>query len=309
MEDINHNISHYPVMLNEVLDYLKVDIDKRYLDCTFGCGGYTKALLSSGSQVDAVDRDINALDYTQNITDDFPGKFRFKTACFDEVATQYNNQKYDGIVFDLGVSSVQIDSPERGFSFRFDGPLDMRMGNSSMTAFDVVNSYQENKLADILYQYGEEKKSRSVAKAIVIERNTRSINTTLELANIIRKVVPRSKDGIDPATRSFQALRIYVNDELGQLQTALANSLQLLKNNGRLVVVSFHSLEDRIVKHFMQSHSNYKAVNRYLPKHKECPNILKIITKKPIVPTQNEVLINKRSSSAKLRCAQIIKEI
>ncbi len=308
MELHKHNIPHYPVMLDEVMSYLGVDKDKRYLDCTFGCGGYSKAFLSAGAKVCAIDRDVNALHYANSLKEQFTDRFEFRISCFADIANDNFDEQYDGIVFDLGVSSVQLDSPDRGFSFRFDGPLDMRMGNSKITASDIVNSYEEEKIANILYQYGEERKSRSIAKAIVLARKEKKISTTLELANIIRQVIPRARDGIDPATRSFQALRICVNDELGQLNKALMDSIALLRRKGRIVVVSFHSLEDRAVKRFMQGHSSDVMGSRYIPA-KECsPNVLKMITKKPVMPCVQEIKENKRSRSAKLRCAEL-KEI
>ena len=281
-----------------------------YADCTFGRGGYARAILDSDDSVRVVglDRDKEAELAAESFTKQYGDRFKFYNICFDELAEIFSDdEKFDGIVFDLGVSSPQLDKAERGFSFRFEGPLDMRMGDEGETAADVVNTYEETELANLIYKYGEERRSRSIAKAIVTARSENKFTTTTQLADLIRSVVPRSKDGIDPATRTFQALRIHVNDELGQLERALAGALSVLKPGGRLVVVSFHSLEDRIVKNFMNEFGKRKAVNRYLPEVEvEDENLLKIISRKPFVPSATEVAENARSRSAKLRVAEFI---
>lgn len=304
------NPHHYSVMLDEVLEFLNLREEGLYADCTFGRGGYTRAILErkKGTRIVALDRDVTALGTVQDFQDKYGDRFVFHQVCFDELSTTVSQgQKFDGIVFDLGVSSPQLDRPERGFSFRFDGPLDMRMSPQGLTAAEVVNTYGEEELANLIYKYGEEKKSRIVAKAIVMDRKAKPFETTTDLAELLRRIVPKSKDGIDPATRTFQALRIHVNDELGQLERALDRSLTLLNPGGRLVVVSFHSLEDRIVKQFMAHHGKKIAVNRYRPDAgKSEKSLLKLISRKALVPSTDEVQENPRSRSAKLRVAEYI---
>ena len=212
----------------------------------------------------------------------------------------------DGIALDLGMSSPQIDDAERGFSFQSDGPLDMRMSKSGPSAADAVGKLPESELADIIHQYGEERHARRVAKRIIEARGEGPIIRTKQLAEIIRRAVPRSSDGIDPATRTFQALRIYVNDELGELQRGLAAAENLLKPQGRLAVVSFHSLEDRVVKEFFRRRSTAPATSRYMPVANDSnfkPS-LRLITRKPQIPSAEETRLNPRARSAKLRVAE-----
>jgi len=299
-------------MLDEVLEALNLQNQGTYMDCTFGRGGYTKGVLEAlgTTKIIALDRDETAQEAASDFKTQYADRFSFHPVCFDQMAEVVPEAgKLDGIMFDLGVSSPQLDRPERGFSFRFEGPLDMRMGTDGITAADVVNTYDEADLADLIYLYGEEKKSRIVAKAIVMDRKAKLFETTTELAGLLRRIIPKSKDGIDPATRTFQALRIHVNDELGQLERALESSLSLLKPGGRLVVVSFHSLEDRIVKKFMVKHSKKEAVNRYVPEviaaSSEQP-VLKLVCRKAVLPKAEEVKENPRSRSAKLRVAEYL---
>ena len=211
--------------------------------------------------------------------------------------------KVDGVALDLGVSSMQIDNAERGFSFQKDGALDMRMSGEGMTAADVVNTLPEAELADIIYKYGQERFSRKVAAAIAARRKDMPFTSTLDLAGVVATVVLRAKDGIHPATRTFQALRIYVNDELGELQKGLAAGAALLKPSGKLAVVSFHSLEDGIVKAFMQEKAGkVPAASRYMPvKNEPLAQDFRLLNKKPLLPGDEEVRLNPRSRSAKLR--------
>ena len=223
-------LSHIPVLLTPVIRCLAPEKGGVFVDGTFGAGGYTRALLEANpaTKVIAFDRDITVLPTVQKFQKEFKGRFTFIQDCFGEVA-KYITTPVDGFVLDIGVSSMQIDDPERGFSFRFDGPLDMRMGSGGISAGDIVNNWPEDKLADILYRYGEEKASRKIAHAIV---GARPLSTTLQLAEVIHSVMPRPKDGSDSAMRSFQALRIAVNDELGELERALKASPQILKAGG-----------------------------------------------------------------------------
>jgi len=301
---------HIPVLLEPVLDTLLQGQSGVYVDGTFGAGGYTRAILNANpdNHVIGFDRDPNAVKTAETFEHDFSPRFRFVHDCFGNMERHITEQ-VDGIVLDIGVSSMQIDEPERGFSFRFDGPLDMRMAQKGLSAEDVVNTFKENDIADILFKYGEERASRRIAAAIVRTRSEKSITTTGQLAEIVHRVMPRPKDGSDSAMRTFQALRIYVNDELGELQRALEASLRLLKPNGRLVVVSFHSLEDRIVKNFMMRHAGHTPnENRHAPQQAPKPILFRIMTKKPIVAGEAELALNPRAHSAKLRAAQRTKE-
>ena len=246
---------HAPVMLAEVLAQLDPQAGGIYLDGTFGGGGYARAILgAAGCTLYAIDRDPAAIARGGALAAQYPGRLHLLHGRFGtmlDLLSAAGMRTLDGVVLDLGVSSFQLDEAERGFSFRTDGPLDMRMERSGPSAADVVNSLGERALADILYQLGEERLSRRIAHAIMAARAVAPITTTLQLATIIRAVVPKDGSGIDPATRSFQALRIHVNDELGEVTRGLEQAVQLLSPSGRLVVVCFHSLEDRIVKRFM----------------------------------------------------------
>ncbi len=248
-------MSHIPVMLAEITAALAPRAGGSYLDATFGGGGYAAAILAAAEcTVWAIDRDPDAIARGAALAAAHPGRLHLIHGDFGgmlELLAERGVRRLDGVVLDLGVSSFQIDDPARGFSFRADGPLDMRMDHSGVTAAELVADLPEGELADTLYQLGEERLSRRIARAIVAARAKAPITTTGELAAIIRRVSPKDGSGIDPATRSFQALRIRVNDELGQIERALGQAIELLAPGGRLVVVSFHSLEDRIVKRFM----------------------------------------------------------
>lgn len=303
---------HIPVMLDEVLTALAPRDGGVYVDGTFGAGGYTSAILDAADcTVVAIDRDMTAIDNGAALKGKYGDRLVLLHGCFGDVARLLADNgfgKVDGFVLDIGVSSMQIDQRERGFSFRFDGPLDMRMDVSSgRTAADVVNETPESDLADILYQYGEERQSRRIARKICEVRAEAPFETTGQLANAIRSVLRVSpKDKIDPATRSFQALRIYVNDELGELDRALDGALEILDEEGRLVVVSFHSLEDRIVKKFMREHAGLaESVSRHAPMagsvQRDFP--LELPSKKAVFPSAEEEQSNPRARSARLRCA------
>lgn len=300
-----NNAPHIPVMLNEVLTALSPQNGGHYIDGTFGAGGYTRAILNKADcRVGAIDRDITAINNAKETIEQYAPRLSLIHDCFGNIAEHFEPQSIDGIVLDIGVSSMQIDQAERGFSFLRDGPLDMRMGEGE-TAADLIARIDEVDLANLIYKYGEERQSRRIAKAITNARQEETITTTLQLANIIEAACPRKRgDKIHPATRAFQALRIAVNDELGELERALDASISVLKPGGRLIVVTFHSLEDRIVKNFLKDHSDkVTATNKYA---KEQPKITKpydLITRKAILASKEEASQNPRARSAKLRAA------
>jgi 16S rRNA (cytosine1402-N4)-methyltransferase len=248
---------HNPVMLPEMLEWLMPKDGGIYVDGTFGAGGYSRAILEAANcNVYAIDRDPSTKSFAESLKKEFPERFVWVLGNFADMCSllaEYNVTSVDGIVLDLGVSSMQLDIAQRGFSFRSDGALDMRMSAEGMNAADVVNNSDESELADIFYYYGEEKAARKIARAIVAARATQPITRTVQLAEIIRSAIPGKPGKIHPATRSFQALRIYVNKEFDAIESGLAASEKLLGKGGRLVVVSFHSLEDRIVKRFTHS--------------------------------------------------------
>lgn len=241
--------AHEPVMLEEVIHYMSPKDGEVYVDGTFGAGGYSKALLESADcKVIAIDRDPSVKKFADELEQLYPGRIQLALGSFgdmEQLLASVGVSKVDGVVLDVGVSSMQLDEGERGFSFMKDGPLDMRMSQEGMSAEDFVNSAKETDLADVIYKYGDERKSRQIARAIVHARAEAPITSTKALAAIIHKAVKVYNDKIDPATRTFQALRIWVNDELGELTRALESATRVLNTNGRLVVVSFHSLEDR----------------------------------------------------------------
>ena len=303
-------MGHYPVMLPEVLDSLQPSDGHVYVDGTFGAGGYTQALLkTTDCHVIAIDRDPLARDKATSLKAQFGDRLIFIQGQFGHVQKLLQSAGFnqvDGLVLDIGVSSMQIDEPSRGFSFQKNGPLDMRMDTSQgETAADIVNTYEEHDLADILYKYGEERLSRRIAKKIIERRSQEKFAETLDLADVVRSCVPRGKGKIDPATRTFQALRIAVNDELGELESALAASIYILKPGGRLVVVSFHSLEDRIVKSFIKENSGTSAQgSRHAPiQNNQTLSFFDTPNRKAIKPSAHEISENPRSRSARLRMA------
>ena len=304
-------MSHFPVMLPEVLATLSPKDGEVYVDGTFGAGGYTRAFLEAADcTVIAIDRDPAAISRADAMKAEFGDRLIFVRGKFGdalELVKAAGYEQVDGFVLDVGVSSMQFDEAQRGFSFRFDAPLDMRMDTSSgETAADLVNTMDEEDLANLIYKYGDERKSRYIARRVVEERATAPIETTLRLADMIRDVVFKSpKDKIDPATRTFQALRIAVNDELGELERGLAAAEQLLKDGGRLVVVSFHSLEEGIVKSFLYERSGKTPnVSKYLPVAASSAEPTFIPSpKNPLDPSESEISQNPRSRSARLRAA------
>lgn len=312
---MNNNQSssgHLPVMLDSVLDVMAPHDGGLYLDGTFGAGGYSRAILNRAScRVCALDRDETVRPFADKLARDYVGRFTFLFGRFGALADITGADgfsDFDGVVMDIGVSSMQLDEGARGFSFVHDGPLDMRMDRSTgQTAADIVNQEKQDALADLIYEYGEERKSRKIAAAIVRRREEKPFERTGELAECVASVMPRSKDGKHPATRTFQALRIAVNDELGELRSGLQQAAGLLKAGGRLVVVTFHSLEDRIVKQFFQELTgSVPGVSRYMPlpqAQKGAPSF-DMLTSKALKPSAAEVEVNPRARSAKLRAVR-----
>jgi 16S rRNA (cytosine1402-N4)-methyltransferase len=299
---------HVPVLVRPVVEHLAIRDGGIYIDGTFGAGGYTRAILAAADcKVLALDRDQSAVANAFGLVDAAGGRLtvmesRFST--LDEAAESFGITAVDGVVLDLGVSSMQLDTAERGFSFRLDGPLDMRMEANGPSAADVVAAAAERTLADIIFTLGEERHSRAVARAIVRARSEAPIRTTGQLADIVARVVHTRAGDIHPATRTFQALRLFVNDELGELARGLLAAERILRPGGRLVVVSFHSLEDRIVKTFLTARAGTRAGSRHLPEVAARPASFTILTKRPIGPQEAEVAANPRARSAKLRAAE-----
>ncbi len=306
------SVPHLSVLLKEVLDAVSPTSRAIYLDATFGAGGYSNALLkSTDCIVYGVDCDDTVRKYAEETSNNFPDRFRFFTDKFSNIKSLLDGQKVDGVIFDLGVSSMQIDNAERGFSFMRDGGLDMRMsGGGKLNAHTIVNGFSEKEIANIIYKYGGERYSRRVAAKIVETRVKKEINTTNELAGIVRSVIPRKRsDRIDPATRTFQAIRIVVNDELGELKKALESLTDVVNVGGKIVVVSFHSLEDKIVKdQFNLLCGKRENGSRYHPSIMEEDEVVNFafINKKVITPTQEEINLNPRSRSARLRAIERI---
>ncbi len=294
--------SHIPVLLRPLLAAV-APVSGVWLDGTFGAGGYARGLLDTGAnRVIGVDRDPSAFDLAANWAGSYGPRLRLIEGTFSNLDT-LAGEPLDGVVLDLGVSSMQLDQATRGFSFAKDGPLDMRMGADGPTAAEIVNTASEEHLADILYHYGEERASRRIAHAIVAARATQPITTTLRLAELVARCLPRPKPGQShPATRSFQAIRIAVNAEFSELASGLAAAERALKPGGLLAVVTFHSLEDRIVKRFFQLASGGEAQsNRYAPARTEDAARFDLVTRRAIAPDDTELAENPRSRSAKLR--------
>lgn len=302
---------HVPVMLAEVLEALAPQDGERFLDGTFGRGGYSRAILAAAdTRVLGIDRDPQAVAEGHRLAAE-NARFAMAEGRFGEMEQLAQGfRPVDGIALDLGVSSPQLDQAERGFSFREDGPLDMRMGQHGPSAADVVNETAEPELADIIFRFGEERRARAVARAIVERRARQPITRTLELADIVRSVVRKAADRLDPATRTFQALRLYVNDELGELDRGLAAAERLLAPGGRLAVVSFHSLEDTLVKRFLVERAEGRPQgSRHQPSaiggavRGDQPTF-RLLFKGALKPGAEEIRLNPRAASARLRAAE-----
>ncbi|MBO0754859.1 MAG: 16S rRNA (cytosine(1402)-N(4))-methyltransferase RsmH [Bradyrhizobiaceae bacterium] len=297
---------HIPVLDRDVVSYLNLRDGGTYIDGTFGGGGYSRAMLAAADcQVIAIDRDPSAIAAGASLVEEFRGRLALVEGRFSNLDdTAEGAGSIDGVVLDLGVSSLQLDTAERGFSFRLDGPLDMRMGGGGASAADVVANGSERDLAIIIAVLGEERYARAIARAVVRARTERPVSSTRALAEIVARVVRHHPGDIHPATRTFQALRMFVNDELGELVQALGAAERVLKVGGGLVVVSFHSLEDRIVKTFFASRGGVQRGSRHRPEAVKAPATFRVLTKRPVVPDESEVAANPRARSAKLRAGE-----
>ena len=303
---------HKSVLLKESINFLKIKNNGIYIDATFGSGGHTKAILESNktTKVLAIDRDPDVKYKGQILRKKFKERFKLiidKISNIENILKKEKIPKINGIFFDLGVSTTQLKDASRGFSFQNNGPLDMRMGKKGMMAKDFINNEKEEAISKIIFNFGEERNARKIAKKIVDYRQSKSIETTEELSNII-KTIKKNNNKINPATKTFQAIRIYINKELEELEKGLLITKKILFKGGRLVIISFHSLEDRIIKRFLYRNSGKIYNNsRYLPQSE--PNIIpgpifKILTKKVVRPTPFEIKSNSYSRSAKLRAAE-----
>jgi 16S rRNA (cytosine1402-N4)-methyltransferase len=299
---------HIPVLGREALEWLAAKSGGVYVDATFGAGGYSRAILDvGGTRVIGIDRDRTAIAGGFDLVERSEGRLTLVEDRFSnllEICAAQGSSLVDGVVMDVGVSSMQLDQAGRGFSFRLDGPLDMRMGHDGPTAADVIAKASETDLANVIYIFGEERRSRSLARAIVAARKQAPITTTRALADIVAAVVRGKPGEIHPATRTFQALRIFVNQELDELHLALAAAERVLKPGGRLVVVSFHSLEDRIVKNFLADRGKAAGGSRHLPEVAQAAPSFQILTKRPVTADEREISANPRARSAKLRAAE-----
>lgn len=323
---------HKPVMLNEAMKFLNLKNSGLYLDCTFGAGGYTSKILEQeNTKVVAIDRDPSTEKYANDLKKRFGQRIDYISDNFRNLKKFVEQGiKFDGVLYDLGASSMQFDIKERGFSFQEDARLDMRMGNNQISAYDVVNSYSEKQLSDILFFFGGENKSRKIASEIIKKREQEPIKSTMQLASLVSSIV-RFKRKIHPATKTFQAIRIEVNEEIDSLKESLKWLPKILKDSGRVVIVTFHSVEDRIVKNFFQENSNKRiAASKYkktssqdfsdeneqnYKTDEQNYNIakegkpFKLVSKKVIKPPEDEVRENSRARSAKLRVVEKMEEV
>jgi len=299
---ISDMTKHYPVLLNELISIITPQYGGTFIDCTFGQGGYTKKILGfSDSKVIALDRDLKSSKKAKEIHDQFKNRFLFKNIKFSQLNNlKLKNEKIKGVIFDLGYSYTQIKDLTKGLSFESEGELNMKMGINEFSAKEVINILDEKELEKIFKYFGEEKESKRIAHNIVEDRIKKEI-TTEELVRIIKSSKRKKNYKTHSATKVFQALRIFVNKEISELIYGLINAAKVVKKDGIIAVVTFHSLEDKIVKYFFKSLSENKSVSRYMPKEEEEINIFKLINKKPIVPSEKEINDNPSSRSAKLR--------
>ena len=301
---ISEKTKHYPVLLNEIISIITPQYGGTFIDCTFGQGGYTKKILEfSNTKVIGIDRDIDSKNISKNIEKEYKNRFLFENKKFSEINNlDLNKEKVKAIVFDLGYSYKQIKDSQKGLSFDSSGELNMRMGLNEFSAKEVINKLGQKELEKIFKFFGEEKEAKRIANKIVKERTKKKIDTQ-ELVKIVDSSKRKKNYKTHSATKVFQALRIFVNKEISELIYGLINATKVLEKNGIIAVVSFHSLEDKIVKYFFKSLSETKSVSRYMPKTKEKVNLFKLINKKPIIPSSQEIRENFPSRSAKLRSA------
>jgi len=301
---ISEKTKHYPVLLNEIISIITPQYGGTFIDCTFGQGGYTKKILEfPNTKVIGIDRDIDSKNISKNIEKEYKNRFLFENKKFSEINNlDLNKEKVKAIVFDLGYSYKQIKDSQKGLSFDSSGELNMRMGLNEFSAKEVINKLGQKELEKIFKFFGEEKEAKRIANKIVKERTKKKIDTQ-ELVKIVDSSKRKKNYKTHSATKVFQALRIFVNKEISELIYGLINATKVLEKNGIIAVVSFHSLEDKIVKYFFKSLSETKSVSRYMPKTKEKVNLFKLINKKPIIPSSQEIRENFPSRSAKLRSA------
>ena len=294
--------SHYPVLLNEIISIITPQHGGTFIDCTFGQGGYTNEILNfKKTKVIALDRDLESLKKAEEIKNEFEDRFIFKNIKFSELNNlKLKNENIKGVIFDLGYSYTQIKDPKKGLSFDTVGELNMKMGINNFSAKETINNLGEKELAQIFKYFGDEKDSNRIAHNIVEDRATREI-TTEELVRIINSSKRKKNQKTHSATKVFQALRIFVNKEISELIYGLINAAKVVKKDGTIVVVTFHSLEDKIVKYFFKSLSENKSISRYMPKGEEKVNLFKSLSKKAISPSEKEIKENPSSRSAKLR--------
>ena len=297
-----NNVKHYPVLLKEIISVITPQHGGTFIDCTFGQGGYTNEILKyQNTKVIGLDRDINSEFIGKKIQEKFPNRFSFKNLTFSKLNNlKSKSENIKGIVFDLGYSFTQIKDPEKGLSFNSQGDPNMRMGLNHFSANEVVNNLEDKELEKILKYFGDEKDAKFISRNIVKERQSKKIDTQ-ELVRIIEKSKRKKNYKVHSATKTFQALRIFVNKEISELIYGLINAAKIVKKDGIIAVVTFHSLEDKIVKYFFKSLSENKSVSRYMPKGEEKVNLFKSLSKKPIVPSKKEIQENPPSRSAKLR--------
>ena len=296
------NVKHFPVLLNEVISIISPLYGGTFLDCTFGQGGYSKKILENKkNKIFAIDRDFNSKNIAKQFKKKYQKRFNFENKKFSEIlGLEKNIENLKGVIFDLGYSTLQIKDPEKGLSFNSKGKLNMRMGLNDFSADYVVNKLGQIELEKIFKVFGQEKRSKIISKKIVSFRKNKNLQTE-DLVNIINSIKKKKFSKIHNATKIFQALRIIVNKEISELIYGLINSFKILPVGGVIVIVTFHSIEDQIVKFFLKNYSENKNVSRYLPSRVEKKNLFKLIDKKPIIPDQDEISINPASRSAKLR--------
>jgi 16S rRNA (cytosine1402-N4)-methyltransferase len=299
---VSDNVKHYPVLLKEIISVISPQHGGTFIDCTLGQGGYTKEILKyENTKVIGLDRDINCEIIGKEIQENFPNRFLFKNLKFSKLNNlKLKNENIRGIVFDLGYSFTQIKDSEKGLSFNSRGELNMKMGLNDFSAKEVINNLEGKEIEKILKYFGDENDAKNISKNIIKERKLKKIDTQ-ELVKIIEKSKRKKNYKVHSATKTFQALRILVNKEISELINGLINSVKILKKDGILAVVTFHSLEDKIVKYFFKSLSENKSISRYEPKIQEKEILFKMPLKKPIIPSDKEVQENPPSRSAKLR--------